>query len=157
MEHRRFALPKPLVVALIVVMLMVSAVPVASASSTKGDVARGPSLTGIAILCNYTVRPGDTLSAIARRFGTSVWYLASVNHLANPNYIRVGQHLYVPCWGPPPPPRPGCVYLVKPGDTLSGIAWRYRTTVAYLAAINHIVNPSRIYAWTWLRVPCWDP
>ena len=157
MRLARSTLRKPVLVLLLVAVLLVSAVPVASASSTRGDVDRGPTVAGHLALCNYTVRPGDTLSAIARRYGTSVWYLASVNHLANPNYIRVGQHLFVPCWGPPPPPPPGCTYLVKPGDTLSRIAWRYHTTVGYLVAINHIVNPSRIYAWTWLRVPCWDP
>lgn len=36
-------------------------------------------------------------------------------------------------------------YTVKKGDTLSGIAKRYNTTVAKLAAANNIANPNRIY------------
>lgn len=44
----------------------------------------------------YTVRAGDTLSAIAVRHDTTVAALASANSLANPSYIRVGQRLAVP-------------------------------------------------------------
>ncbi len=41
----------------------------------------------------YTVRPGDTLSSIAERFGTSVAQLAEINGIANPNVIFAGQVL----------------------------------------------------------------
>ncbi|WP_296664425.1 LysM peptidoglycan-binding domain-containing protein [Demequina sp.] len=44
----------------------------------------------------YTVRPGDTLSAIAARNGTTVAALARANSLANPSLIRVGQRLTIP-------------------------------------------------------------
>jgi cell wall-associated NlpC family hydrolase len=42
---------------------------------------------------SYTVRPGDTLSSIAGRFGTSVTQLAEINGIANPNLIFAGQVL----------------------------------------------------------------
>ena len=41
----------------------------------------------------YTVKRGDTLSAIACRLGVSVGYLAQVNHIRNANKIYVGQRL----------------------------------------------------------------
>ena len=41
----------------------------------------------------YVVRPGDTLSGIAARFGTSVHYLASANGIQNPDIISVGQKI----------------------------------------------------------------
>jgi LysM repeat protein len=41
----------------------------------------------------YAVRRGDTLSSIARRFGTTVTHLASLNGIANPSIIHVGQVL----------------------------------------------------------------
>lgn len=41
----------------------------------------------------YTVQPGDTLSRIATRFGVTVSYLASLNHIANVNLIYPGQVL----------------------------------------------------------------
>lgn len=36
-------------------------------------------------------------------------------------------------------------YTVKRGDTLSGIAKKYNTTVAYLQSVNGIKNPNKIY------------
>jgi putative chitinase len=44
----------------------------------------------------YIVQPGDTLSAIAWRFGRSVWAIAQANGIWNPNLIYVGQRLYIP-------------------------------------------------------------
>lgn len=43
----------------------------------------------------YVVQAGDTLSAIARRFETTVGVLMELNNLANPNVIYVGQTLIV--------------------------------------------------------------
>ena len=47
----------------------------------------------------YVVQRGDTLYSIAARNGLSAWYLASVNHLYNPNYIYCGQVLLIPYRG----------------------------------------------------------
>ena len=44
----------------------------------------------------YTVQPGDTLTAIARRFGTTVAILCQLNNISNPNLIYVGQVLRLP-------------------------------------------------------------
>lgn len=48
--------------------------------------------------CNawYTVQHGDTLSAIARRFNTTVPALVHANHLNNPNLIYAGTRLCIP-------------------------------------------------------------
>src|SRR5690606_1544569 len=43
----------------------------------------------------YTVRPGDTLSGIASRYGVTITDLKSNNGLAS-DTIRVGQDLYIP-------------------------------------------------------------
>jgi LysM repeat protein len=43
----------------------------------------------------YTVRAGDTLSQIAKWYGTTVHYLASINGISNPSLIRIGQVLRV--------------------------------------------------------------
>jgi LysM repeat protein len=45
---------------------------------------------------NYTVAPGDSLGIIARRHGTSVEALASINNLENRNSLSVGQKLIIP-------------------------------------------------------------
>lgn len=45
---------------------------------------------------SYTVRSGDTLSSIGRYFGVSTSAIASANHLANQNLVRIGQVLAIP-------------------------------------------------------------
>ncbi|MFL5319872.1 MAG: LysM peptidoglycan-binding domain-containing protein [Myxococcaceae bacterium] len=47
-------------------------------------------------MSTYTVKSGDTLSAIAARYHTSVAALASANGIKNPNLIRAGQAITVP-------------------------------------------------------------
>lgn len=44
----------------------------------------------------YTVQPGDTLSKIARQFGSTVTAIAAANNIPNPNLIRAGQVLVIP-------------------------------------------------------------
>lgn len=58
---------------------------------------------------NYTIRPGDTLSVLAARTGTTVAELASRNGIANPDRIYAGNTIQVPgtgwWWALPDPPR----------------------------------------------------
>ena len=51
---------------------------------------------GQAFMSEYVVQPGENLTDIAARFGTTVEALATENNLANPNAIRIGDHLLVP-------------------------------------------------------------
>jgi len=44
----------------------------------------------------YIVRPGNTLSSVAWRYGSSVNALMRANHIWNPNVIYVGQRLCIP-------------------------------------------------------------
>lgn len=46
---------------------------------------------------------------------------------------------------PTPTPKPNRVVVVHSGDTLTSIAARFHTTVARLAALNHLSNPSLIF------------
>ena len=43
----------------------------------------------------YVVKRGDTLSAIASKFGTTYQHLAQLNNIANPNKIYAGQKLRI--------------------------------------------------------------
>jgi len=48
----------------------------------------------------YTVKCGDTLYSIALRYGKCVQQLVAANGLKDPNYIWVGQKLFIPCGDP---------------------------------------------------------
>ena len=48
----------------------------------------------------YTVKKGDTLTAIALLYGTTVRDLVSLNGIKNPNLITVGQVLQIPSKAP---------------------------------------------------------
>lgn len=54
----------------------------------------------------YTVQRGDTLSAIARKFGVTINELVAWNNISKPNAIEVGQVLLIeaPSTSPIPPP-----------------------------------------------------
>lgn len=101
---------------------------------------------------NYTIQSGDTLSTLARRFGTTVQAIAQANGITDPNRIRAGQTLQLPeapgTNASPGPAQPsgGQTYTVRSGDTLGSIAQRQGTTVADLARINGIADPNRISA-----------
>lgn len=89
----------------------------------------------------YYVQAGDTLSAIATKFGTTVSNLVSINHISNPNVIYVGQKIYV---GEAAQGQSNA-YTVQSGDTLSGIAAKFGTTWQALAQKNGLANPNVIY------------
>ena len=93
----------------------------------------------------YRVQAGDTLSAIAQRFGTTYGALASANHISDPNVITVGQVLTVSGTASPAGRAgSGSTYTVQAGDTLSAIAQRFGTTYGALASANHIADPNVI-------------
>jgi len=111
----------------------------------------------------YTVAPGDTLSAIAGRFGVTVPALAAANHIANPNLIYVGQTLVIPGTvepggnplppSPPSPPPSAASYVVRPGDTLFRIAVSHGVTIAALVQVNNLSNPNLLYVGQVLLLP----
>lgn len=47
----------------------------------------------------YTVQKGDTLTAIAKKYNTTVSAIASENKIANPNLIQIGQKINIPTGG----------------------------------------------------------
>lgn len=95
----------------------------------------------------YTVKSGDTLSAIAKEYGTTVNEIASLNNISNPDLIYVGQYLLIPTTSNANVSiSTTYTYTVKNGDTLSGIANEFGTTYQKLAEINGIADPNKIYA-----------
>jgi LysM repeat protein len=121
----------------------------------------------------YTVQRGDTLSAIAFRYGSTVWAISQANGLANPSYIYPGQRLSIPSGGSVAAPAPAAgaassrivvdlseqrMYVYQNGQLL----WNWvvstgrpgqETAVGKYKVQNKIPNA---YASTWnLQMPYW--
>lgn len=110
----------------------------------------------------YVVERGDTLKALANRYGTSMATLASLNGIYNYNLIYEGQRLSVPTTGgnvpdpgPVTPPSNGSgTYIVQWGDTLRKIADRLNVSLNDILALNpQITNPNWIYIGQVINIP----
>lgn len=86
----------------------------------------------------YTVKAGDTLYGIARRFNITVDRLKALNNLTN-NNLSIGQVLIISEEvNIPPQPSEGITYTVKAGDTLYKIANQYNVSVADIISLNNL-------------------
>ncbi len=113
---------------------------------------------------HVVVQRGETLSAIARKNGVTLSALCAANGISPASPIRSGQRLIIPSPSQgvqagtgaarqssmPAMTRPakvkamarslGDTYIVKPGETLSGIASRHHTTVSAILRANGMKN-----------------
>ncbi|WP_017379551.1 LysM peptidoglycan-binding domain-containing protein [Paenisporosarcina sp. TG-14] len=97
----------------------------------------------------YTVRPGDTLYQIARRWELPVESLIAANNLESPYTIYVGQQLSVP---------PGVdVIRVRSGDTIYKIAQFFGVPQSVIIQANQLHPPYIIQVGQLLKVPPGSP
>lgn len=107
----------------------------------------------------YKIKPGDSLYTIAVQFGITVEDIKQHNQLNNPNNLRVGQELKIPQTSPAATTEPGSqndegyVHVVKPGETLFGIARQYSVPLNELAKANNITNAGALRVGHRLRIP----
>lgn len=142
------------VAALLVVMLFLVAARPAEAQST-----------GV----YHIVQPGEYLSLIAQRYGTTVQAILTANpQITNWNLIYAGQTIFVPFGTqpapvptarppqpPPPPPTSACrwYHYVTPGQTMLMISRWYGVDPFVIARANNIFNLNLIYAGSTLCIP----
>lgn len=79
----------------------------------------------------HAVQPGDTLTAIAQQYGSTVEAIVAANGLADPDRIAVGQVLAAP-----PAASPLLRVEAQPRDTVASMARRYGATPADVQALN---------------------
>ena len=96
----------------------------------------------------YKIKKGDTLSEIAKKYGTTVSTLASLNNIKDVDKIYAGNTLKIPTNN-----SSYIEYTIKKGDTLSEIAKEHGTTVKKLQSINSIKNANKIYAGDTIKIP----
>ncbi len=140
--------------------LKVSA-PGAAAASSGGS--RGESTATSGSASTHRVVPGETASAIARRYGVALDQLLRANGLSAKSTIKVGQRLTVPGRGSAAAEpaagsakqaeaRVATVHVVRKGETLFRIAQRYGTTVEKICQANDIARDSVLTPGTALNI-----
>ena len=116
---------------------------------------------------NYTVQKGDTLGAIAKKYGCTVDEILAANSdlIKNPNRIYPGWQLKIPQRGAAATAnvsnvsasvdKTTGVYIVKQGDTLWAIAKKCGCTISEIISLNEerIANPNRIFPGWELKIP----
>jgi peptidoglycan endopeptidase LytF len=89
----------------------------------------------------YTVKSGDSLWAIARRFNVTVNAIREANNLKT-DLLSIGQQLIIPTAlseeEPPPTLEPEVIYTVQKGDNLYTIARQYGVTVNAIREANNL-------------------
>ena len=95
----------------------------------------------------HTVRPGQSLARVARRYHVSVADLAGANRLSRQAQLRPGQVLRIPERG---------VHYVRQGETLARIARDNDTTVAELRRVNRLREGATLRLGQRLRLPGFD-
>lgn len=102
----------------------------------------------------HTVRAGDTLLGLAKRYGVPIAAIQLENGMGESTVLHVGEVLTIP----PESDWEGgslfwIVYVVKSGDTLAAIAGAYGLGVEEIQAVNHLTDAGRIHAGQELVLP----
>jgi len=98
----------------------------------------------------YDVQDGDTLGAIADRYGLNLSSVLWANGLTFRSTIRPGQTLTIP-------PVDGVIYKVKNGDTLSRIGSTYGVDSEQIIAFNKLASADDLRIGDELVVPGGEP
>lgn len=123
-------------------------VPTAQVSTAQVPTQRPAHLPTARILSSYTVRPGDTISAIAGKYGLSTAKLLQLNGLRSNTVIFPGQKIQLAGASrstPATPQKATGSYTVKAGDTLGRIAAHHGVSLSSILSANRLSMSSIIH------------
>lgn len=124
-----------------------------------GSVDSSPNSTASS-LTRYVVLAGDTMRKIAAKFGTTVLAIQTANSISDPNRIFVGQVLSIPSADSvqsvpngPTAETEVISHTVVAGDTLFGIARKYKVPASKIVELNSLENPDLLRIGQRLKIP----
>lgn len=116
---------------------------IVSSANPLGTLQDGEGLDRIFL---YTVKPGDTPSAIAKSFGISINTILWANNIKSASSIRVGEELVIL-------PVSGVKHVVKKGETVDSIAKRYKADINDIAVYNGVAPGGALEVGLELMIP----
>jgi len=92
-----------------------------------------PPLPAALSVRNYTVRSGDSIASLAKRFGLRADTIIAMNNLQSQSSITAGRSLKIPNMD-------GIVHKVRKGENLSSIAKAYGADITKLVDVNELAS-----------------
>ncbi len=133
-------------------------VPVGKGDGLADKLSKIPDVESKPQWTTHKVRRGQTLSTIARKYGTSVSALIAANNIRNKNQISVGQVLRIPTneyysASSASTSHDVITHTVRRGETLSQIGEKYGVSVSKIRSLNNLHGHQYIYPNQKLKIP----
>jgi membrane-bound lytic murein transglycosylase D len=117
----------------------------------------------------HTLKGGESLGSLARKYGVSVATLMELNQISNPRKLRTGMEILVPVGGDqdsdsprrkkrlvsknPTAPEPGGTHVVAEGDSLWSISRKYNVSMNELIKANGLRSKAQLQIGVRLAIP----
>ncbi len=110
----------------------------------------------------YAIQAGDTLYALALKWGTTSDAIAQLNGITDPSGLQIGQVIKVPGGASSAPSGTSTAgtnsgspstYAIVAGDNLYSLALKWGTTSDAIAQLNNITDPTTLQIGQVLKVP----
>lgn len=101
----------------------------------------------------YDIKKGDTLAAVARKYGMLLSDLQALNPKVKAEKLEIGERLLVKAPQQKAAPANSESYYVKKGDTFDKIAKEHDTSIAVIAGLNPKADPRKLFIGQRILIP----